>query len=246
MNKINSYIIDDERHARRNLRYLINNFIPEVNIQSEFDCLKKAVKKIHEQKPDIVFLDIHMPDLSGIEFLQMDEERNFETILVTADNGFGIDAIKCGVLDYVLKPISITELKGSIEKFKKLQSLKAGVCIDKIESSKIKIAKQDGFSMLDTSDILYLEAENNYTRIYTESQGRIISCKTLKQFEDVLSSSRFFRVHKSYIVNLEYLKEFKCRDGYSAQLEGDFTVEVSRRNVPEFKIAINKFFSNKN
>jgi two-component system, LytTR family, response regulator len=243
MNKFTSFIIDDEKQARRNLRYLINNYIPEVYIHSEFDCVKKAIPKIHEQKPDVIFLDVQMPELSGIEFLQLEEDRTYQTILVTAHNGYGIDAVKCGVLDYVLKPISIYDLRNAVEKLKKVNSVREGNCYDRIESNKIKIAKPNGFSMLDTDDIVYLEAENNYTRIYTKSAGRIISCKTLKEFENVLNSNRFLRVHKSFIINLSYFKEFNCHDGFAAELEGDISIEVSRRKVPELKEAIQNHYS---
>jgi len=244
--KIKSLIIDDELLARKNLRYLLNNFIPDISILGEYNNVKKAVKSIPEKNPELIFLDIQMPELSGFDFLKISGERNFEVIFVTAHNKFGIEAIKAGALDYIQKPVSISELRASIDKFKKNRLQKANINDNKNKDYNIKIPHSHGFALIDTRNIIKLEAENNYTRVFTIKKEQFFVCKTIKEFELLLDSKMFIRIHKSSIINLNYFKEFVNLDGSYVRLIDDSKLTVSRRKIQELKNAVNKFTSANN
>ena len=238
--EIKSLIIDDELQARKNLRFLLNNFIPEISIVGEYCNVKKAIKAIPEKKPDLVFLDIQMPDLNGFDFLEIAGERNFEVIFVTAHNKFGVEAVKAGALDYILKPISVSELRTAIDKFKK-KGLQKENNNGEDNDFNIKIPQPHGFALIDSREITRLEAENNYTRVFTIKGEQFFTCKTIKEFEILLDSKLFLRIHKSSIINLNYFKEFLCMDGAYVLLKDDSKIAVSRRKIHDLKNAINKF-----
>lgn len=239
--KIKSFIIDDELLARKNLRFMLSNFIPEISNVGEFSSVKKAIKEISNLKPDLVFLDIQMPELNGFDLIEITGERNFEVIFVTAHNKYGIEAVKAGALDYVLKPVSINELRSAIEKFKRKFSRKSVNDNDKDQNFNIKIPQPHGFVIIDSREITRLEAENNYTRVFTLKGEQFFVCKTIKDFEILLDPEIFLRVHKSSVINLNYLKEFVNIDGTYVQMKDDMKIQVSRRKIQELKDAIHKF-----
>lgn len=239
--EIKSLIIDDELQARKNLRFLLKNYIPEISILGEYNNVKKAIKAIPEKKPDLVFLDIQMPGLNGFDFLQIAGERSFEVIFVTAHNKFGIEAVKAGALDYILKPISVSELRTAIDKFKKIGLQKENNDDVKDKDFNIKIPQSHGFALIDSREITRLEAENNYTRVFTIKGEQFFTCKTIKEFEMLLDLKLFLRIHKSSIINLNYFKEFVSMDGTYVLLKDDSKITVSRRKIHDLKDAINKF-----
>lgn len=243
---IKSLIIDDELQARKNLRYLLRNYVPEISIIGEYSKPQKAIKVIAEKKPELIFLDIDMPELSGFDFLELTRERNFEVIFVTAHNKFGIEALKAGALDYILKPISINELRASIEKFKNNRLQKTSNEAAEIQDYNIKIPQTNGFALIDSREIVRLEAENNYTRIFKISGEQYFICKTLKEFELLLDSKLFQRIHKSSIINLNFFNEFIDKDGTFAILKDNSKVAISRRKIQDLKNAINKFTNTNN
>lgn len=238
--KIKSFIIDDELQARKNLRFLLSNFIPEISNVGEFSSVKKAVKEIHMLKPDLIFLDIQMPEHSGFDFIEITGERNFEFIFVTAYNNYGIEAVKAGALDYILKPVSINELRAAVEKFKRIFFRINDDASGKDQNFNIKIPQPHGFVLIDSREITRLDAENNYTRVFTSKEEQFFVCKTIKDFEILLDPEIFLRVHKSSIINLNYFKEFVNTDGSFVLLKDDTKISVSRRKIQELKDAIHR------
>lgn len=239
--EIKTILIDDELHARKNLRYLLKNFIPEVSIVGEYDTVKKALKAIQEKKPVLTFLDIQMPELTGFDLLKIAGERDFEVVFVTAHNEFGIEAVKAGALDYILKPIIINELRTAVEKFKKKCLLKTSNGVVREQDFNITIPQPHGFLLTDSREIIRLEAKNNYTKIYTKNGEQFFISKTIREYEILLDSKLFLRIHKSSIINLNYFKEFINTDGTYVRLKDDSKLAVSRRKVQAVKNAINKF-----
>lgn len=239
--KIKSLIIDDELLARKNLRFMLNNFIPEIFISGEYSSVKKAVKDIPILKPDLIFLDIQMPELSGFDLIEITGERNFEFIFVTAHNKYGIEAVKAGAMDYILKPVSINELRASVEKFKRNYFKKNNDVSGKEQNFNIKIPQPHGFVLIDSREITRLEAENNYTRLFTTNNEQFFVCKTIRDFEKLLDPETFLRVHKSSIINLNHLKEFVNIDGSFVLLKDDSKIPVSRRKIQELKDTILRF-----
>ncbi len=232
-NKLTSLIVDDELHGRENLKKILIDYCPEVEVLEVAESVLKAIELVKIHKPDVVFLDINMPVLDGFDFLAEFEERNFMAVFVSAYEEFGIKAVKAGAVDYLLKPINIKELKQTIKKLSALKNKKISVELS-AESDKLMLPASNGFEVVLTDKIIRLEAEGCYTKIILiEGKNKIIS-RTLKEFENTLSDKYFFRTHKSHIINLKHIKDYsKVSGGYATMIDGS-KVEISRRRAPEF------------
>lgn len=232
-NKLTSLIVDDELHGRENLKKILIDYCPEVEVLEVAESVLKAIELVKIHKPDVVFLDINMPVLDGFDFLAEFEDRNFMAVFVSAYEEFGIKAVKAGAVDYLLKPINIKELKQTIKKLSALKNKKISVELS-AESDKLMLPASNGFEVVLTDKIIRLEAEGCYTKIILiEGKNKIIS-RTLKEFENTLSDKYFFRTHKSHIINLKHIKDYsKVSGGYATMIDGS-KVEISRRRAPEF------------
>lgn len=231
--KLTAILVDDELHGRENLRMIINTYCQEIEILGCADSVLSAKDLVNIHQPEVVFLDINMPVLDGFDFLNEYEDRNFMVVFVSAHEEFGINAVKAGAIDYLLKPINIKELKLTI---KKLLSIKGKTV--KTESingtDKLVLPASHGFDVLIFDDLIRLEAEGCYTKIIIKDGKNKIVSRTLKDFEDTLPKDLFFRIHKSHLINVKYIKEYSNRSGnYVIMIDGS-KVEISRRKAPEF------------
>ncbi|MFA7289144.1 MAG: LytTR family DNA-binding domain-containing protein [Melioribacteraceae bacterium] len=233
MNKIKSIIVDDELHGRENLRKIIEIYCPEVEIIGVAESVIKARELVAIHKPDLVFLDIYMPVLDGFDFLSGYDERNFMVVFVSAYEKYGIKAVKAGAVDYLLKPIDIKELTQTIKKLM-LRIRKNPSSELPFVQEKIVLPESHGFNVVQTSSIIRLEANGCYTKvIINEGKNKIVS-KSLKEFEDSLPRDTFFRVHKSHLINLTYLKEYSNICGNLIMMTDGSQIELSRRKAPDF------------
>lgn len=234
---LTAIIIDDEFHGRENLKSLLENYCPEIIVLNCADSVPSAKKLVEIHQPDVVFLDINMPILNGFDFLNEFELRNFMVVLVTAFQDFGINAVKANVNDYLLKPIDIRELKLTVKKLLAFKSAK------KTEESTPKMDKlvlptSHGFEVLVFDELLRLEAEGYYTLLHIAGGKKKLVTRTLKDFEESLPCDRFFRTHKSHLVNLKFVKEYSNSGGaYITMVDGS-KVELSRRKSAEFILKI--------
>lgn len=232
-NLLTAIIIDDELHGRDNLKKILENYCPEVEVLGTAESVKEAKKLVSSHKPDVVFLDINMPVLDGFDFLAEYDELNFMVVFVSAHEEFGIKAVKAGAVDYLLKPINIKELKQTI---KKLSALKNKVVnVEPVpDSDKLLLPASHGFEVLLIDNIIRFEAEGSYTKVVlTNGKNKIIS-RTLKEFENTLSDKLFFRTHKSHLINLKLVKDYSnVSGGYATMIDGS-KVEISRRKAAEF------------
>lgn len=227
-------IIDDEEMARTLLQGMIAEYCKNVETVNLCKDLPTGVKAIRKHKPDIVFLDIEMPGHSGLELLDFFDENeiNFSIIFVTAYNRYAIQAFKLSAVDYLLKPIEVEDLKNAMILFERNKNLnKANYSILKENlknnsSKKIALNTLNSTSFVETSDILFFQADGSYTKVFLKDNKTLTISKGLKSFENILSdNSIFFRCHKSYIVNLNYLTNYvKSNGGY---LIVDKTHEIS-------------------
>lgn len=232
-NQLKAIIVDDEFHGRENLKKIIELYCPEVTVLEAAESTVQAAKLVREFKPDVVFLDINMPVLDGFDFLSEFEDRDFMAVLVSAYSEYGIKAVKAGAVDYLLKPVNIKELKLTV---KKLISLKKKQIAESpyFENDKLVVPDSHGFNIINLDEIIRIEADGSYSKIHLiDGKSRIVT-KTLKDFEDSLPETSFFRVHKSHIVNLQYVKEFSGIDGGTVKMTDGSKVEVSRRKVTDF------------
>lgn len=246
---IKTIIVDDEHHASEFLEKMLKRYFPNKFIICKTnESIDDAVKAIEIYQPDLVFLDIQMPIKNGFELFKEIKEINFQVIFTTAHSEFAIDAIKMSALDYLLKPINYIDLLGAINRFEiktkvENQKKQLNVLIENIDSGetahkKIAIATETGFEFVKFNTIIYLEAQSNYTKFYLSNNLTIITSKTLKHFEELLPSDLFFRTHKSYLVNMNFIKRFSKVDELLIELITGQKLPVSVRKKEEFINAI--------
>lgn len=216
MEKFRSLIIEDEPDNRENLRLMLKNYCPGIEVVGEAGNVAEGLTEIIRIKPDLVFLDVEMPDGTGFDLLRSIPGFNFHVIFVTAYSNYAIKAIKFNAMDYILKPIDIAELiqavgkvsqkKVADESMSKLQNLLANMDISDPQSKRIALPSADALQMVEISNIIRLGGENNYTRFYLKNNKPILVSKTLKDYVSLLEDYGFFRVHQSHLVNLKCVK----------------------------------------
>ncbi len=217
--KLNAILVEDEANSREILRNYLKKYCPAVNLIGEAATIKEGLALIQTNKLDLVFLDVEMPFGNAFDLLDQVPNRTFETVFVTAYNQYAMDALNNHAAYYLMKPISIDELIKAVDYVleirQKEDALEDRILKPKLKSvdGKITIPQQDGFQVLNVSDIIYCKADDNYTEIYLEKKKIVVS-KTLKYFEDALVDFAFARIHKSYLVNVnEVVKYVKGKGG---------------------------------
>ncbi|MEK6551934.1 MAG: LytTR family DNA-binding domain-containing protein [Bacteroidota bacterium] len=231
-NKLTAIIVDDELHGRENLKKIIENYCHEIEILACADSVVNAKDLVNVHKPDVVFLDINMPVLDGFDFLEEYDDRNFMVVFVSAHEEFGINAVKAGAADYLLKPVNIKELKQTVKKLLMIKNKELKV--DTVhETDKLILPESHGFNVLEIDDIIRLEAEGCYTKVFFKDGKNKIISRTLKDFEETIPKDKFFRIHKSHLINLKYIKDYSNISGYFVTMTDGSRIEISRRRVPE-------------
>jgi len=241
---IKTVIIDDEENNIGTLQSLLTQFCPEIEIIGTAGNAKQAFTIINELQPQLVFLDIEMPMGNGFDLLEKLMPVNFEVIFVTAFDQYAITAFKYAALDYLLKPVSIDDLKRAVNRSairiaeknvnNRIESLIANFRSEAQGLKKIGLPTAEGLVFEEIENIMHLQAESNYTLVYIRNKKKMTITKSLKEFEDLLPASIFCRLHHSHIVNLNYItKYYKGRGGYVELTDGT-TVEVSTRKKDDF------------
>lgn len=209
---------------------------------------QEGIEAIKEEKPDVVFLDVEMPRMNGFGMLQQLEQRNFELIFTTAYDHYAIQAIRYSALDYLVKPIEINTLMDAVEKARerrqieipnqRIEALLYNLVNERNQKSRIVIPSHEGLQFVELDDIIYLEAESNYTSIYLREGNRIFVSKTLKDFEELLPHIHFLRIHHSYLINKDHMHKYLKGDGGQVLMSNGKTLDVARRKKDEFMKAI--------
>lgn len=249
---LKALIVDDEFNARNNLKILIDEFCPELKIIGLAESAAEARIIIEKEKPDVVFLDIAMPKEDGFSLLKSYENRDFSVVFTTAFNEYALKAFKENAIDYLEKPISIDDLQKAVQKVMKVHGsneqmtpAKLAELVDESmedKNDRISIPSRDGYIIIRNTDIIHLEASDNYTMIYLIDGSRHLSSKNIKVYEENLNPEVFFRTHKSHIINVEHhLKEFSRSEGNMAVLTNGINVPIARRKMSNFLSRINTF-----
>ncbi len=237
--KLNAIIVEDEETSREILRNYLKKYCPNVQILGEASNVEEALILIRNNDLDLVFLDVEMPYGNAFDLLDKVDDINFETVFVTAYNHYAIDALNAHASYYLMKPISIDELIKAVDYVAEIrtkeEALQDQVFVPKTNavSGKITIPQQDGFEIVNTSDILYCKADDNYTEIYLNNNKKKVVSKTLKYFEDALNDTGFARVHKSYLVNVNEIVRYVKGKGGSVVLSNGKQIMVSSSKKAE-------------
>ncbi|MCK6605835.1 MAG: LytTR family DNA-binding domain-containing protein [Ignavibacteriaceae bacterium] len=237
--QLTAIIVDDELHGRENLRMILENYCPEIRVTGLAASVSEAVTLADQLSPQIVFLDINMPVLDGFDFLDLMPRRNFLTVFVTAYSEFGINAVKAGAADYLLKPIDIRELKKTVRKLPDLLA-PAAETNGSVLKDKLIIPDTHGFTILEVNDIIRFEAEGSYSIVFTKEGKKTVVSRSLSDFEKSLPDGLFCRVHRSSLINLDYVKEYSVIDGGTVTMTDGARIEVSRRKTADFMNMIRK------
>ncbi|HLZ89417.1 MAG TPA: LytTR family DNA-binding domain-containing protein [Puia sp.] len=244
MDRISAIIIDDEKKSRMSLLQKLQSYCPTVEIVGEAANGPAGKELIESLKPDLVFLDIVMPRMNGFEMIASLSHRNFEIIFTTAYSQYAIQAIRYSAFDYLLKPVDIEDLRNAIQKIglkiaasdkeERLMVLLQNLSNEKERSKRIVIPTAEGLLFISVDDIIHLEASSNYTFVYFLHEPRLVACRTLKEFEEMLPDSIFFRIHHSHIININAIKKITRDEGNRVELTNGNVVDISRRRKDEF------------
>ena len=236
--KLNAIIVEDEKASRDILINYLQKYCPNVKILGEAANVEEALVLIRNNDLDVVFLDVEMPYGNAFDLLDKVGDKTFETVFVTAYNHYAIDALNAHASYYLMKPISIDELIKAVDYVVEIKTkenaLQDEVLVPKTNSvnGKITIPQLDGFEVLETDNILYCKADDNYTEIFLNTNKKKLVSKTLKYFEDALISHNFARVHKSYLVNVNHIVKYvKGKGGYVILKSGkEIMVSASKKS----------------
>lgn len=241
---IRCVIIDDEKPARDTLNLMLKRYFSDkVEVVGLAASLKEGVLTIYDNKPDLVFLDIEMPGEDGFSLFRYFQHIDFSVIFTTAYTEYAIKAIKVSALDYILKPIGVENLKESISRFEKMQlnsiqpenfeKLVHALSAVNNFPDKVALPTFSGFQIEKIHDMMYCEADRNYTNVFLKGGRKLLISKSLNSIEDMLPVGTFFRIHKSYLVNLEYVKTFSRTDGFHVVLDNGNRLTVAIRRKDE-------------
>jgi two-component system LytT family response regulator len=243
---LHAIIIDDEERGRSSLQTLVNEYCPNVNIVASCANVPEGVIAIHKHKPQLIFLDIEMPEYSGFDLLEFFRDIDFEIIFVTAYSEYAIKAFEVSAVDYLLKPVQIEQLQHAVEKVKqkRLQSSMQNR-LDLLKEAfkgetlrKIAVPMGDGLLFIEVNNVVMLEADGAYTQVFLNDGSKILVSKKLKFFEDILETRPgFFRVHRSYIININYIKKY-LRGENMILMDNHTNVSLSRDRKQEFDVIL--------
>lgn len=235
--KLNAILVEDEKISRDILSNYLAKYCLNINLIGQAENIQQGLELIQSNQLDVVFLDVEMPYGNAFDLLDKVENKTFETIFVTAYNNYAIDALNAHASYYLMKPIEIEELIKAVDYVSAIKTkenaLQEQILVPKINTvqGKITIPLQDGFEVIETKDIMFCKADDNYTEIYLNTNKKKLVSKTLKYFDIALTNSGFARIHKSYLVNVNEITKYVKGKGGSVVLSNgkELSVSASRK-----------------
>ncbi len=219
MTKLDALIIDDEQDSIKLLQLQIERHCPSIVRLHAYSNPLKAMEDIPMLQPDLVFIDVEMPEMNGFELLERLSPIKFNVVFVTAFNQYAIRAFRFNALDYLLKPVEVDELKAAVSKAEqqlfptKAQLTQADLQLKGTTVTRIALSSSNGVTFIDLNEIVYVEASNNYSKVFLADGNNHLLSKTLKDTQEILEESHFLRIHRQYIVNLNCVKHFSRNEG---------------------------------
>jgi two-component system LytT family response regulator len=248
MDPITAILVDDEQSSLENLEQKIGQFCPELKIIAAVEHPTEAIFLIRHHNPDVIFLDIEMPHMNGFRMLNELGDYSAEIIFTTAYNHYSIEALRLSAFDYLMKPISISDLRETVARLSKHISLSTRERLDVLKQSLNKNISQDsriavptweGLEFIQLRNVVRIESNSNYSRIFFTTGTSLLVTKQLKEFEEMLVPYRFCRVHNMHLINLNYVRKYLRGDGGRVVMENGDEIDVSRRKKDDFLKLIN-------
>lgn len=247
---IKAIIIDDERNCIEMLEWLLQTYCPSVQLIATCNSGESGIEAIKKLHPQLVFLDIEMPKMNGFDVLEQLKEIEFEVVFTTAYDNFAVRAFKYAALNYLLKPIDPEDLQATIKRMEEKVSSPSKEQMDllfqnllnpKAQVERIALSTDDGLVFIQTSSIAYCKAESNYTFVVLADGKKILVAKTLKEINETLTGRDFFRIHNSFLVNINHIQKFVKGDGGYVVMPDKTEITVSRSRKDEFFQMFAKF-----
>jgi two-component system LytT family response regulator len=235
-------IIDDEKHCREVLSMLLQKHCPHIELIGSFSSGTEALEQIEQLQPELVLLDIEMPGMSGFEFLSACSRRSFSVVFTTAYNEYAIQAIRHSALDYLLKPVDKDELKKAVERAGNEQAMRPEKRIAQLlqsmqqgsEHKRFAVPTMEGLILINPEEIMYIKSDGPYSHFYFADGRHLLISKTLREAEETLPTHLFFRIHNSYMVNMQYVQKYLRGEGGEVVMRNGLQLPVSRNRKQEF------------
>jgi two-component system, LytTR family, response regulator len=237
-------IIEDEKHQQETLVGLLSEVFPELEIIGIASSVPDGLQLLSSTKPDLVFMDVLLPPETSFDLLYSLENIPFDIIFTTSFEEYAVKAFRLSAVDYLVKPVVRQELTRAVEKFKQkksiaetsghIRTLMENLNVTKSEHTKVALPSLTGYLFVKVKDIIRCESDNTYTTFFTVDKRKIIVSKTLKECEQMMADYRFYRVHNSHLINLDYITEYIKGEGGFVKMTDGSQIDVSRRRKEEF------------
>ena len=244
MELLKALLVDDELSSLQNLQQKIIEFCPGLKVVAAVQKPEEAIFLVRHHNPDVIFLDIEMPRLSGFRMLEeLQDDLQSEIIFTTAYNHYAIDAIRISAFDYLVKPISVEELQNAVNRLmmqhkrqtqEKLNVLKKSLQEARSQDERIAIPTSEGMEFININHIVRIESSSNYSKLYLLNGQALLVTRLLKDFEEMLLPYRFYRVHHSHVINLSHIKKYIRGEGGQVVMQNGDVIDVARRKKEEF------------
>ena len=243
MDQLKAILVDDELPSLENLQQKLGEFCPDINVIATAQKPEEAIRLIEHHQPDVIFLDIEMPRMNGFKMLEEIKEKDFDIVFITAYNHYAIDAIRISAFDYLVKPVPVKDLQNSVNRLinthrrqipEKLDVLRQNLSNSRSQNDKLTIVTNEGVDFYEIQQIIRIESSSNYSKIHFKDGKILLVTKLLKDFEEILTPYRFYRIHNSHLINLSYIKKYLRGDGGQVIMQNDEVIDVARRKKEEF------------
>ena len=243
MRKLKAILVDDEINSLQNLQQKLEAFCPAVQILAAIQQPEQLAALIEKETPDILFLDIEMPRMNGFKLIESLKKIDFEIVFTTAYNHYAIDAIRISAFDYLLKPVVVDDLQQCVERLleqkaiqapEKWNALQQGLKDTKSQEDKIAIPVSNAIDFIPIRDIVRIESNSNYSKLIFIRHPSVVVTRLLKDYEEMLSSYGFCRIHHSHLINLSHVSRYIKGDGGQVVLENGELIDVARRKKEDF------------
>jgi len=249
--KLKTIIVDDEPDAVNFINSIIGEYCTSLEVVGKAYNVTEGVQQIKREKPDLVFLDVEMPNGTGFDLLTHFPEKTFDVVFITAFNHYAIKAIKFSAVDYILKPININEFIEAVNRVIRKRSEKPSqsnenfrILMENLRSSlpsRLAIPTADGMEYLNPREIIRIEADRSYSWFYISGKRKILVSKHLKEFQDLLGDRHFFRSHNSHLINLKYVRKYIRREGGYIEMMDGSQIPISRTRKDLFLVHMSRF-----